>query len=240
LSLLDTWLQRISHIAQFGLFLLTAGMIYFTVIPLYQKALLDEQIAQREIELARLQEDLVAAYAKIRSSIVRDFVFQAGVQCSGLMLPIDRLEPLSTSPSSKQNGHLESVLAISPEKCLTQELSVSALKELKPQDKGVLLGEVSRIGRTLEEARKVALAQFAKAAETAKTKPHSMPSTGTAKAVAEYVLANESLEFQNDVLSRIAVDRERAIAVAQYRDKIQSELLSIRNIRWPASESSGL
>lgn len=47
----DTWLDRLSHLSQFGLFLFTVGNIYFTVIPLYQKALLDEAIAKKEIDL---------------------------------------------------------------------------------------------------------------------------------------------------------------------------------------------
>lgn len=48
---LDRWLPRISHISQLGLFILTIGALYFTVIPLYQKALLEEAIAQKEVEL---------------------------------------------------------------------------------------------------------------------------------------------------------------------------------------------
>ncbi len=50
-SWLDIWLPRLSHLSQFGLFLFTIATIYFTVIPLYQKALLDEAIAKKEIDL---------------------------------------------------------------------------------------------------------------------------------------------------------------------------------------------
>ncbi|MDO8776376.1 MAG: hypothetical protein Q7K57_48225, partial [Burkholderiaceae bacterium] len=50
-SWFDIWLPRLSHLSQFGLFLFTVATIYFTVIPLYQKALLDEAIAKKEIDL---------------------------------------------------------------------------------------------------------------------------------------------------------------------------------------------
>ena len=52
-SLWDKWLPRLSHFSQFGLFIFTVGTIYFTVIPLYQKALLEEAIAKKEIELRK-------------------------------------------------------------------------------------------------------------------------------------------------------------------------------------------
>ena len=85
-SFIDVWLQRVSHIVQLGLFLLTLATIYFTVIPLYQKALLDEQIAEKELRLAKLEKSLDAAYRKIRASAVRSrgqSTFSAGTGSLG-------------------------------------------------------------------------------------------------------------------------------------------------------------
>lgn len=51
----DLWLVRISYIAQVGLFFLTIFTIYFTVIPIYQNASLQESIAKKEIEYKQLE-----------------------------------------------------------------------------------------------------------------------------------------------------------------------------------------
>lgn len=66
-SLWDKWLPRLSHLSQFGLFLFTVGTIYFTVIPLYQKALLEEAIAKKEIEL----KETTAALVKKEEALLR-------------------------------------------------------------------------------------------------------------------------------------------------------------------------
>ena len=49
-SKFDLWLVRISYIAQVGLFFLTTFTIYYTVIPIYQNASLQEAIAKKEVE----------------------------------------------------------------------------------------------------------------------------------------------------------------------------------------------
>jgi hypothetical protein len=82
---LDVWLQRLSHLSQFGLFLFTVRTIFFTVIPLYQKALLDEAIAKKEVELKEANTELEKAYGRMKFSILKDFAFMAGAGCSNLL-----------------------------------------------------------------------------------------------------------------------------------------------------------
>jgi hypothetical protein len=81
---LDIWLPRFSHFAQFGLFLITVWGLYFTVIPLYQKALLDEAIAKKEIELAATSRSADRLYAKVRKYVSKDFYIQAMPACGSL------------------------------------------------------------------------------------------------------------------------------------------------------------
>lgn len=76
-SWVDRWLPRLSHVSQFGLLLFTVGTLYFTVIPLYQKALLEEAIAKKEVELKLATQALearagalVSAQAALDSKVV--------------------------------------------------------------------------------------------------------------------------------------------------------------------------
>ena len=48
---IDVYLSRISHLVQVGLFSVTLLTIYYTVIPLYKSAQMEESLAKKEIEL---------------------------------------------------------------------------------------------------------------------------------------------------------------------------------------------
>jgi len=236
LSPLDVWLVRASHVAQFGLFLITAGTIYFTVIPLYQKALLDEQIARREIELNRIQDELDVAYKKIRASSVSTYTLRVGAECSGLLLPIDQ----TGDDSGTKVDFAKRVLSVSPEDCLRREMKMAALKELRPSDMRFFQVEVSRVGARLEAFRKEALDDYSGAEQRARNRPLGMPRGQAARAMVERLLAGQSEEFRRNILAQIAVDEERSAVGSSYGDKFREEVSNLRNINWPASKASEL
>lgn len=236
LNPLDVWLVRASHVAQFGLFLITAGTIYFTVIPLYQKALLDEQIARREIELNRIQDELDVAYKKIRASSVGTYIFRVGAECSGLLLPVDQ----TGEESGGRIDFAKRVLSISPEECLRREMEMAALKELRPGDMSFFQVEVSRVGTKLEAFRKEALDEYSGAEERAKNRPLDMPRGPAARAMAEHLLTGQSEDLRRNVLAQIAVDEERSAIGSAYGEKFREEVSNLRNINWPASKTSDL
>lgn len=51
---LDKTLSRLSHLSQIGLLLAALFTIWYTVIPLYGKSMLEEQVSKKEIELDQL------------------------------------------------------------------------------------------------------------------------------------------------------------------------------------------
>src|SRR6185437_1868693 len=114
---MEVWLPRLSHIAQFGLFLFTLGSLYFTVLPLYQKALLDESIAKKEIELKTATVSLEQKYSKIRAFAIKEYVIAAGAKCSGLLEPVPELTPLGKKPEVRPS-HAERIYAIDVTQCL--------------------------------------------------------------------------------------------------------------------------
>lgn len=57
---LDAWLSRASNLSQPLLLCLAVFGYFYTVLPVYQKELLSEQIAEKEVELSRLQRTIAA------------------------------------------------------------------------------------------------------------------------------------------------------------------------------------
>ncbi|WP_196207901.1 hypothetical protein [Citrobacter sp. Res13-Sevr-PEB04-36] len=78
----DLWLVRISYIAQVGLFFLTTFTIFYTVIPIYQNANLQESIAKKELEYEKLKEKQRILYLNLRREYSRKYVIDAISQCS--------------------------------------------------------------------------------------------------------------------------------------------------------------
>lgn len=59
--------------------------LFYTVIPLYQNAVLSEAIAEKELKLSQLRDELRSIQAKMLQDGVRGFVVTAGIKCGGLL-----------------------------------------------------------------------------------------------------------------------------------------------------------
>lgn len=75
-GLCDKWLGRLSHASQILLCVFSAWALYYTVIPLYKIATLEEKIAQRELELKSKNLELKNAKAAIEEASVELYVIK--------------------------------------------------------------------------------------------------------------------------------------------------------------------
>lgn len=165
---LDIWLPRISHFSQFGLFVITLGSLYFVVLPLYQKAVLDEAIARKEIELKESEKLVELSYGKIRSYAVKQFVFQVGLNCIIDTTPIVSKEQLAKESQNQR----KTVLALDVAKCINDEVGNSKeLKELQAGDQVNFSIEVKNIADMIEKRRVVALEQYRQLPNKARLNP---------------------------------------------------------------------
>ena len=62
----DLWLSQLSSFSQFGILIIAIIGYFYTVVPLYQKSVLDEEIAKKVIELNIVQKKLDDNYAELR------------------------------------------------------------------------------------------------------------------------------------------------------------------------------
>jgi len=62
---IDVALQRLSHASQLGLLLLAIFGYFYTVLPIYQKSLLDEEIAKKTLELRAMENRLAQTEAQL-------------------------------------------------------------------------------------------------------------------------------------------------------------------------------
>ena len=152
-SRVDLWISRIASISQTAAVLLTAAGFYFTVLPLYQKSLLEEAIAKKELELNRITTTLNKTYERMRHSATKEYIFYASLKCSGLLLPPPTLYLIEKSNKNK-TPHTQQILEIEAQDCLIQSLEkIQSINELNPTDLNSFRNEITKIGTNLDKVR---------------------------------------------------------------------------------------
>jgi len=153
---LDVWLPRLAYIAQVVLLGLTASAFFLTVLPLYQKALLDEALARKEIELKQVTATLDAKYAQLRRVAVRDFVLIADADCSGFTTMIRKALDRSYTE--------QTTFAIDVKKCLfDHEQKAPSLSELRSSDRTFFRATLATAADRIVKLQSDAAASYAHA-----------------------------------------------------------------------------
>ena len=173
-SKVDVWISRFASLSQVGLFALTIGGLYFTVLPLYQKALLEEAIAKKEVELRNISASLEESYLRVRDSAVNKFVLGVGLSCSGLFLPPANAELIGIRIPNRK-PFAQEILEIEPQKCLVNILpKYTELSALRPDDMIILQDAVNRIAIELNKKRSTLIADSSSSWNSSKARNNAI------------------------------------------------------------------
>lgn len=236
----DQWLQRLSHLAQCALCIFTIGTIYTTVIPLYQKTLLDEAIARKEIELKNITTLWDKAYKRVLVSTANDFVNTAVREC-GFFPPLDR------SPSAEKTSMFSgNVFETDINTCLQGNLKrIMARGELSPNDQAKFESVVNTLSSNLRKIELEAISQFRNVIVIAEKSPEKLPTPklGTFEQEAENNLKKWNASLERLGIHQLAeVKRRREIDSAvrheqnriarEYSDDAIKKLVALREFNW--------
>lgn len=236
---LDIWLKRGSHIAQFGLFTATIFGFYYTVIPLYQKAALDEQIAQRSVELRkaemalRIAED--KAYAYERLNFQRGLAFSASDKCTAFRQFIS-VDGHSRDPFANMKIKLK--------ECLTEQMAARApAKVLRPADADFMRATLEKLGTTLDAKKTQIQKRIEAVPRLAETNPEQLDPPGEFlkraydfQDQAAIALAQPlSAAVKNKRLMRAVEDTQHNLARAFQQHSMDEIRKSVMQATWPVS-----
>ncbi|MYN06570.1 hypothetical protein [Pseudoduganella aquatica] len=228
---LDTWLQRLSALAQVGLALFTIATIYTTVIPLYQKAVLDEAIAKKEIELKTATAALETKYIKLRQFAVRDYVQFTVPGCVGMLrkIPENADEPIPP----------DTTLTLNIKQCIVSaESTIRSLSELRQEDRTFFREQLVLLGDRLAQRQRDAKISVASAR------------LDVNDANIDQLAAKRVFESRlSRVLERMATPQQlaeakRRSATAEleyertdtYRKQVSDEMFGLLKLNWPESK----
>lgn len=225
---LDIWLPRLANFTQVALLLLTTAGFYLTVLPLYQKALLDEAFARKEVELKHVTASLEAKYVKLRRVAVHGFITYAEMDCSGLgeiMLKkagekVDRTQPFT----------------IDVKKCLVDyEVASIGLSELRTDDRVFFRTEVAKIADEIAKLQADAALNYRRAEQDINDgNMEAYASKREFSAQALKFLAQHMTPEQVAARKRLdAVEELRRQRVDGYWNAFRTGLRSLANLTWP-------
>jgi len=244
----DIWLPRLSHFSQFGLFIFTVGAMYFTVLPLYQKALLEEAVARKEVELKQITTEVQKGYVTLRELAVRQYVSYVGAKCSGLLdISFER-----AGINVRHQSIADRTFAIDVGACLTAELkNQTDLRALHQKDYDFLEKQILALSSRIASRRTAAMRLHDNVPEVARLNPSSLPAlSGTMARLFEITvdfdaaLANSSIEgrskSRSEIESRrkadmlkVTIEQEQNRIAAEYGKEIRNEVSSLKTLKWP-------
>lgn len=253
----DKIFLRCAQTAQIlGIVVAVFGYI-FTVRPVYQKQLLDEQIAQRTIELrektaliaergkelaatnaklgevtAQLSKAIEEEYLRKRTGVLAQVAIRASAECSGLMVPPPAPNPDSAGPPL--DFEIRSI-SIRPGPCLQRLVAASlAHTPLRARDAETLNREVQALASALDFKNSEVRRQLEELPTKARANPailqpldDSRLTKMTVKLLSSYPDKREQFEFR-----RRLEDTGLAIFSA-YRDEVMKKISDdLRSLDW--------
>lgn len=231
-SRFDIYLQRFSSLAQIGLAIFTIVTIYTTVIPLYQKSLLEESIAKKETELKKLTIALENAYSKVRKNAIKDFVLVASAECSGLLnKKIDNIN--ASKNNQKEPSFGDMIFEITVSSCIVEiSRNSKALNELQAGDLDIFNEQISRIQKDLLTLKKEAWTKYKNVAEIPLNKlpqiDQNSPSYRTLQTISTLISPESFKKYQ----TKIIIEEEELRIASEYSRAVREKILSLLSINW--------
>lgn len=237
---IDLYLSRLSHLSQVGLLVIAVIGYFYTVVPLYQKSLLDEQIAQKELELKASKIALEENYREFRRGVVHSYIFYAGAECSGLFERPMKLLAIGEKPLNPIERYGK-IFELDVNNCLVNELlkNKKLKKILRAEDFDYLLQKVKVVGVELNQQRLLSLREFNTFPERVKENPSILEPLEQDSFSFRYLQTIEPYmspeSYQRHVVEA-KIERGLSRIVHDYKKLIQAKVESLSEIEW-AKES---
>lgn len=155
---IDFWLQRIGYLSQIGTLIVMVITIFYTVMPLYRTASLEESISKKEIELKLLTNKIKKYETKERSLVLAGYVSRVSYDCTSLSKP-SSLSSFSINTSPEK--HKLTILSENIEDCLKkQEYVDNVINNLSSEDKLTFKINLDLLVDKIGKLRKEKIAEY--------------------------------------------------------------------------------
>jgi hypothetical protein len=201
---------------------------FFVVIPLYQKQVLDELIARKEVELKQINTSLEKSYSELRSYYMSGFIREASMKCTGIDVMTEESRGLETPIA----------LTVKISECLIKPLNNSKnIKRLRQKDIETINSEVSALGKNLEIEQASAFETYKGIPSKAKTdKSILLPPdpNGFSGRLLEFLLRHGSRPKSelDDYRTEISIQTTQEKVAHDYTGLVMDKIGKLHEIKW--------
>jgi hypothetical protein len=222
----DEWLSRLNHIAQIGILIAAVFGYFHTVVPLYEKAALDENLAKAQLELNSTQKKVRDTYIRLRTYVVRQLVFDIGAECTGLLIPSDA------------EDRLREGLDIAVVECFHNGFRSDAdLKTINNADSSHLESELDRVGAEIDVLRHKAISEYEALPSVAQADPSVLPESSKRDLLMLEV--RRRMGYSEEQLRRyqysMRLDAARLTITSRYGEQARELVKGLNNLEWSSS-----
>ncbi|MEY0279677.1 hypothetical protein AB7W07_06970 [Providencia rettgeri] len=237
---IDIWLKRIGYLSQIGTLIVMIITIFYTVIPLYRTAALEESIAKKESELKVLANKINVFERKERRLILASYVSSVSFYCTSLSQPT--LVPLPPNDINDFFKERElTMLNQDIEGCLKKpEYVDSVINALSNNDKlifkkelGIFVDKITKLRKEkIDEYRKVEKQLNNNEIDLKLEDDKDTPSIKLLDA-----LAREAGVSEEDI-NKAKKQSYLASIEGKLEDDIRQEIFKFSKIKWDDSEDN--
>ncbi|MCL6351739.1 hypothetical protein [Pectobacterium polaris] len=153
----DVFLNRLSHVSQVFLVGFAIFGYFYTVRPIYQKEILSEDIAKKEVELKILKNQVDELYYNLRSELIRKINVSVTYNCSPvtpLMMQPPKSDAIRSKDFDVEMSKLNALLNKDVYSCMIESsLNNPLIKELRKIDQDKLIDLMQSLNPKLIELR---------------------------------------------------------------------------------------
>ena len=235
---IDSWLQRIGYLSQIGTLIVMVVTIFYTVIPLYRTASLEESISRKEIELKLLNNKIKKYEIKERSLVLAGYVSTVSYDCTSLSKPSFLSSYSINTPPER---HKLTILSENIEDCLKkQEYVDSVINSLSSEDKLTFKINLDLLVDKIGKLRKEKISEYNNIENKLNSNEISVIDNNDPDyAILLYSLAKQagaSDESINEAKKRSYLD----LLETKFEEDIRQEIYKFKDLKWNDNESHNI
>lgn len=227
---IDFWLQRIGYLSQIGTLIVMVITIFYTVMPLYRTASLEESISKKEIELKLLTNKIKKYETKERSLVLAGYVSRVSYDCTSLSKPSSLS---SFSINSSPEKHKLTILSENIEDCLKkQEYVDNVINNLSSEDKLTFKINLDLLVDKIGNLRKEKIAEYYNVENKLKNNEISVVDNNDP----DYVILLDSLARQagasDESINEAKKHSYLDLLEAKFEEDIRQEIYKFTELKW--------
>lgn len=227
---IDFWLQRIGYLSQIGTLIVMVITIFYTVMPLYRTASLEESISKKEIELKLLTNKIKKYETKERSLVLAGYVSRVSYDCTSLSKPSSLSSFSINTPPEK---HKLTMLSENIEDCLKkQEYVDNVINNLSSEDKLTFKINLDLLIDKIGKLRKEKIAEYYNVENKLKNNEISVVDNNDP----DYVILLDSLARQagasDESINEAKKHSYLDLLEAKFEEDIRQEIHKFTELKW--------